>query len=167
MQTHYQTVLSLSQILCIPLRREVYIRLNGRITGVIPNPLSVLSTEPVRRKLAVDREIRLQQSVFGIIHALWEILWSFENYRDTDIDYQRYDRRQFIDSSIEENIKSTTVAYKRMNTHKWKVIMYTMMYLHCIVLDMPWHWIRATHYPRKYLLYMFSRLITLTVKTGY
>ena len=26
----------------------------------------------------------LQQSVFGIIHALWEILWTFEKYRDTD-----------------------------------------------------------------------------------
>ena len=35
----------------------------------------------------------LQQSVSDIIHALWEILWNFEKYRDTDVDYQRYDRR--------------------------------------------------------------------------
>ena len=37
----------------------------------------------------------LQQSVFGIIHALWEILWTFEKYRDTDVDYPRYDRRWY------------------------------------------------------------------------
>ena len=37
----------------------------------------------------------LQQSVFGIVHALWEILWTFQKYRDTDVDYQRYDRRWY------------------------------------------------------------------------
>ena len=37
----------------------------------------------------------LQQSVFGIIHALWEILWIFEKYRDTNVDYQPYDRRWY------------------------------------------------------------------------
>ena len=35
----------------------------------------------------------LQQSVSGIIHALWEMLWTFEKNRDTDVDYQRYDCR--------------------------------------------------------------------------
>ena len=28
----------------------------------------------------------LQQSVFGIIHVFWEILWTFENCRDTAVD---------------------------------------------------------------------------------
>ena len=37
----------------------------------------------------------LQQSVFGIIHALWEILWTFEKYRGMEVDYQRYDRRWY------------------------------------------------------------------------
>ena len=37
----------------------------------------------------------VQQSVFGIIHALWEILWTFEKYPDTDVDYLRYDRRWY------------------------------------------------------------------------
>ena len=62
----------------------------------------------------------LQLNVFGIIYALWEILWTFEKYRDTGIDYQQYD-------SIGENIKSTTDAYKCI----------FMMYLHCIALDLP------------------------------
>ena len=38
----------------------------------------------------------LQQSAFGIIHALWEILWTFEKYRDTDVDDQRYARRYIL-----------------------------------------------------------------------
>ena len=37
----------------------------------------------------------LQQSMFGIIHALWEILWTFEKIRDTDVDYHGYNRRWY------------------------------------------------------------------------
>ena len=53
----------------------------------------------------------LQQSVFGIIHALWDILWTFEKYRDTDVDYQRYDRRWYRslnDTTKYENYISCT-----------------------------------------------------------
>ena len=52
----------------------------------------------------------LQQSVFGIIHALWEILWTFEQYRDTDVDYQRYDRRWYRslnDTAVDKILKTT------------------------------------------------------------
>ena len=47
----------------------------------------------------------LQQSVFGIIHALWKILWTFEKYRDTDVDDQRYGRRWYRslnDTAVDE-----------------------------------------------------------------
>ena len=65
----------------------------------------------------------LQQSVFGLIHALWENLWTLKKYRDTDVDYKRYDRRRYCSLTVHwqqyrENIKSTTDAYKRMYTHK-------------------------------------------------
>ena len=37
--------------------------------------------------------LHLQKSVIGMIHALWEILWTYEKYLGTEADYQRYDRR--------------------------------------------------------------------------
>ena len=83
----------------------------------------------------------LQQSVFGIVHVLWDILWTSGKYRDTDVDDQWYDRRWYCslkDSSIGENIKRTTDAYKLMYTHTNKRLScILMMYLHYIAVDLP------------------------------
>ena len=51
----------------------------------------------------------LQHSVFGIIHALWEILLTLEIYPDTDVGYQRYDRRWYC--SLNDS-SSTAVSGK-------------------------------------------------------
>ena len=72
MQTHYQTVLTLHPVKTRIFSKNekflycsVYIRLNGSITGVILDPLPVLSTEPGLRKLAVDPEIRFSTELYG------------------------------------------------------------------------------------------------------
>ena len=80
----------------------------------------------------------LQQSVFGIIHALWDILWTFEKYRDTDVDYQT-DRLWYCSLNdrsstavLGENIKRTTDA---CNVHTQ--IKGNYVYLRCICIISP------------------------------
>ena len=47
-------------------KKNSQIMIRGRTDkGVIPNPLPVLSTEPVLRKRAVDREIRSSTEQYG------------------------------------------------------------------------------------------------------
>ena len=69
----------------------------------------------------------LQQSAFGIIHALSEILWISEKYRDTDVDYQQYDRRWY------RSLNDTAVD------KIWKIFFFTGVKIHDLFYDYYWN----------------------------